>query len=46
MRDIVTKATPRKENTLLGLAYSFRYSVHYPHGGKNGTVQADLMLRR
>jgi hypothetical protein len=27
----------------LGLAYSFRGSVHY-HGRKHGTMQADLVL--
>jgi hypothetical protein len=28
----------------LGLAYSFRGSVHYHHGGKHGIMQADMVL--
>jgi hypothetical protein len=28
----------------LELAYSFRGSAHYYHGGKHGSVQADTML--
>jgi hypothetical protein len=28
----------------LGLAYSFRGSVHYHHGRKYGSVQADIVL--
>ena len=26
------------------LAYSFRGSVHYHHGGKHGSMQADMVL--
>jgi hypothetical protein len=28
----------------LELAYSFKGSVHYLHGGKLGSIQADMML--
>ena len=28
----------------MGLAYSFRGSVHYHHGTKHGSVQADTVL--
>jgi hypothetical protein len=28
----------------LGLAYSFRGSVHYHHGRKHGNLQADMVL--
>jgi hypothetical protein len=28
----------------LGIAYSFRGSVHYHHDRKNGTVQAEIVL--
>ena len=28
----------------MGLAYSFRGSVHYYHGEKFGSVQADMVL--
>jgi hypothetical protein len=28
----------------MGLAYRFRGSVYYHHGGKHGSVQADLVL--
>jgi hypothetical protein len=28
----------------LGLAYSFRGSVHYHHGGKHGSLQAAMVL--
>ena len=34
----------RKDNISLGLAYSFRCSVHYHHGGKHGSVQAGMAL--
>jgi hypothetical protein len=33
-----------KDNTELGLAYSFRSSVHYSHGWKHGSLQADMVL--
>jgi len=35
-----------KDNISLGLAYRFRGSVHYPHGGKHGSVQADVNLEK
>jgi hypothetical protein len=28
------------------LVYSFRGSVHYHHGRKHGSVQADMMLEK
>jgi hypothetical protein len=28
----------------LGLAYRFRGSVHYHHGGKHGNIQANMVL--
>jgi hypothetical protein len=37
-------ATLLMENISLGLAYSFKGSVHYHHGGKHGGMQADMML--
>jgi len=40
----MTKAT--LINIYLGLAYSFRGSVHHHHGGKHGSVQADLVLEK
>lgn len=39
----MTKATLLKDNISLALPYSFRSSVHY-HGGKHGSLQADLVL--
>ena len=33
-----------KSSIYLGLAYSFRGSVHYHHGGRHGSVQADMVL--
>ena len=38
------KASLRKENISLGLAYSFRGSVYYHHGRKHGSIQADTVL--
>jgi hypothetical protein len=38
------KATLMKGNISLGLAYSFRSSVHDHHGGKQDSVQADMVL--
>jgi hypothetical protein len=38
------KTTLIKANILLGLAFSFRGSVHYHHGGEHGSMQADLVL--
>jgi hypothetical protein len=40
----MTKTSLIKENINLRLAYSFRGSVHYHHGRKHGTMQADLVL--
>jgi hypothetical protein len=40
----MAKATLIKANIELGLAYSFRGSVHYHRGMKHGTVQADTVL--
>ena len=34
----------RSENISLGLAYSVRASVHYQHGGKHGSMHADMVL--
>lgn len=33
-----------KENISLGLAYSFKASVHYHHGWKHDSAQADMVL--
>jgi hypothetical protein len=35
-----------KENTYVGLAYSFRVIVHYHHGGKYCSAQADMVLEK
>lgn len=35
-----------KENILLGLAYSFGGLVHYHHGMKHGSTQADTVLEK
>ena len=32
-----------KENISLKLVYSFRGLVHYHHGGKHGSMQADMV---
>jgi hypothetical protein len=40
----MTKATLIK-NISLRLAYSSRGSVHYHHSGKQGSIQADTMLK-
>jgi hypothetical protein len=37
------KLTLIKETIQLGLAYSFRGSLHYHHGRKLGSVQADTV---
>jgi hypothetical protein len=42
----MTKATLRKKNISLGLAYSFRGSVRYHHGGKHSSMQADMVLEK
>jgi hypothetical protein len=39
----MTTATLIKDISL-GLAYSFRGSVHYHHGGKHGSRLADVVL--
>ena len=41
----MTKATLRKD-IKLGLAYSFRGSVHYYHGRNHGSVQRDRVLKK
>ena len=41
----MTKATLTKESVYLGLAYRFRGSVHYSHGGLGGgSVLAGMVL--
>jgi hypothetical protein len=40
----MTKATLIRDNIYLGLAYSFRCSVHDHHGRKQGSVQEDQVL--
>jgi len=40
----MTKATLRKENISLRLAYSFRGSVHC-HGRKHSSIQAGIALK-
>lgn len=42
-RHAMIKATLKKENIELGLAYSFRGLLHY-HGGEHGRMQADVVL--
>ena len=39
-----TSTTLIKENIELGLTYSFRGLVHYHHGRKHGSIQADMVL--
>jgi hypothetical protein len=41
----MAKVTP-VEDTYLGLAYSFRGSVHYFHGGKHDSIWADVVLEK
>ena len=43
-RDSMTTATLLKENISLGLAYSFKGSVHCHHGRKHGSIQAGTVL--
>jgi len=38
----MAKATLVKDSISLGLASSFRRFVYYYHGGKHGSVQADM----
>jgi hypothetical protein len=40
----MTEATLVKNNISLGLAYSFRGLVHYRHLGKQGSLQADMVV--
>jgi hypothetical protein len=40
----MTRATLIKENISLELAYSFRGLVHYHHGRKHGSMQANILL--
>ena len=40
------KATLIKENISLGLAYSFRGLVHYHHGEKHDSSEADMVLEK
>jgi hypothetical protein len=40
----MTTASFIKANIELGLAYRFRGLVHYHHGGKHGSMQADIVL--
>jgi hypothetical protein len=40
----MTMTTFKKVNIYLGLAYSIRGLVHYHHGMKNGSMQADMVL--
>jgi hypothetical protein len=42
----MTTATLIKDNIKLGLAYSFRGFVHYHHGGKHDSIQADMRLEK
>jgi hypothetical protein len=42
----MTKVTLIKDNISLTLAYRFRGTVHYHHGGKHGNVQTDLVLKK
>ena len=42
----MTKATLIKENISLGLAYSFRGSVHYDLCRMHGRIQANVVLEK
>ena len=42
----MTKATLTKANIYLGLACSFRGSVHFDHDRRHGTIQADMVLEK
>ena len=44
-RDTMTKATLMKETIYFRLAYCFS-SVHYHHGGKHGSIQADIVMKK
>jgi hypothetical protein len=39
----MTKEIRTQANIYLGLAYSFRDSVHYLHGRKHGSILANMM---
>ena len=39
-------ATLIKKNIHSGLAHRFRGLVHYHHGGKHGSLQADMVLKK
>jgi hypothetical protein len=41
----MTKVTLIKDNIKLGLAYSFRGSVHHHHDEKHGSIQAGMVLK-
>jgi hypothetical protein len=42
----MTKATLRRDMIYLGLAFSFRGSVHHHHCRKHGSVQVDMVLEK
>jgi hypothetical protein len=42
----MTMATLTKENISLRQTYSFRGLVDYPHDGKHGGMQADMLLEK
>ena len=42
----MTKATLIFGQHLIGLSYNVRGSVHYHHGRKHGSVQADMVLEK
>ena len=42
----MTTATLTKANISLLLLFSLRGSVHYHHGGKHGSMQADMVLEK
>jgi hypothetical protein len=42
----VNKVALIKENISLGLAYSFRSSVHHYHGKKHEGMQASMVLEK
>jgi hypothetical protein len=39
----MTRETLIKKNISLWVAYRFSGSIHYHHGGKHGSMQADLV---
>ena len=38
--------TTHKGNHLIGTGFQFRDLVHYHHGGKHGSMQADMVLEK